>query len=227
MHRVSFAISMDISALSGTSSNVEIVPMAETLIHPAHAQQRRSSSCITRADAAPWQSDWPGATSAVARERAAGVCGQPEDGDKDNAGPTGIVCTDKDSTLGTGREVGGAPPSPSNDGETSQDMHQEGAAGRSPSKKDGTEGMFEELGEAQSAPGIQDHAYADATATIQSQPAGELQQSSYACATHYDCKSQTYLSKVLASPVNRMTEACIVHHLKALPMQPALVFTLA
>ena len=44
VHRVSFAISMDISALSGTSSNVEIVPMAETLIQPRmHSSAARAA----------------------------------------------------------------------------------------------------------------------------------------------------------------------------------------
>ena len=46
VHRVSFAISMDISALSGTSSNVEIVPVAETVIQPAHSQLSRPSMSV-------------------------------------------------------------------------------------------------------------------------------------------------------------------------------------
>ena len=39
VHRVSFAISMDISTLSGISSNVEITPIPDTLPAAAHAQQ--------------------------------------------------------------------------------------------------------------------------------------------------------------------------------------------
>ena len=39
VHRVSFAISMDISTLSGISSNVEISPIPDTLPLAAHAQQ--------------------------------------------------------------------------------------------------------------------------------------------------------------------------------------------
>jgi len=37
---------MDISALSGTSSNVEIVPVAETVIQPAHSQLSRPSISV-------------------------------------------------------------------------------------------------------------------------------------------------------------------------------------
>ena len=39
VHRVSFAISMDISTLSGISSNVEITPIPDTLPAAAHAEQ--------------------------------------------------------------------------------------------------------------------------------------------------------------------------------------------
>ena len=177
VHRVSFAISMDISALSGTSSNVEIMPMAETLIHPAHAQLRRSSSCIARANTAPWQSDVPDATSAAAREKAAGVCSQTEDGDEESAGPTDRVCSDTESTLGNRM----APLNPPNDGETRQDKHWRITTDKILGEMDGSAGRVEdppELVYEQSAPGIQDPTYADASATIRTHLAGEVQQTS-------------------------------------------------
>ena len=43
IHRLSFAISMDISTLSGASSNVEITPMGEGLMQPTLAQLPRSN----------------------------------------------------------------------------------------------------------------------------------------------------------------------------------------
>ena len=48
---------MDISALSGTSSNVEIVPVAETFIQPAHYQLSGPSFSVNipRAEAIPQQ----------------------------------------------------------------------------------------------------------------------------------------------------------------------------
>ena len=50
IHRLSFAISVDISALSGASSNVEITPMGETLTQPTLAQLLRSNIIATKVE---------------------------------------------------------------------------------------------------------------------------------------------------------------------------------
>ena len=52
IHRLSFAISMDISTLSGASSNVEITPMGEALTQTtlAHAQLPRSNIIATKGE---------------------------------------------------------------------------------------------------------------------------------------------------------------------------------
>jgi hypothetical protein len=50
IHRLSFAISVDISALSGASSNVEITPMGETLTQPTLAQLLRSNVIATKVE---------------------------------------------------------------------------------------------------------------------------------------------------------------------------------
>lgn len=50
IHRLSFAISMDISTLSGASSNVEITPVGEGLMQPTLAQLPRSNIIATKAE---------------------------------------------------------------------------------------------------------------------------------------------------------------------------------
>ena len=133
VHRVSFAISMDISALSGTSSHVEVMPMRETRILPAHAQLWHSSSSIPGQAAASGLCDRPGTTSAAAEQRAAMLRNTTGEGDEaDAAGAVGVVPTEDVHTVGTGQELEKAPMDPPGDRQTLQAVRQNASAPSSP-----------------------------------------------------------------------------------------------
>ena len=154
VHRVSFAISMDISALSGTSSNVEIVPMTETLIHPAHAQLCPSRSSIPRPEAASWQDEAPGATRAIAEVIAGALCSRTGEGEEATAGASVMMSAENGSTLGIGQRAEEAALDHPDEGETPQKMHQEMTANNGQDTLDWVEVMPGELRDEQLAPNI-------------------------------------------------------------------------
>ena len=152
VHRVSFAISMDISALSGTSSNVEIVPVTETL-QPAHAQLRRSSSSIPRPEAASRQEERPGAPSAAAGVAWA-LWSRTGRGEEAIAGASGTTAAENDITRETGQAVEEAALDDADEGETPQKRHQVMKADDGPDIQDWIEVKRGELRDEQLTPGI-------------------------------------------------------------------------
>lgn len=84
VHRVSFSISMDISALSGAGSNVEIVPISEALLQPAHAQLAPSGVKVRAATQPKQPSMAPSADSIEEESRAADAEPAAESGRRSN-----------------------------------------------------------------------------------------------------------------------------------------------
>lgn len=133
VHRVSFAISMDISALSGTSSHVEIMPVTENIVLPAHAQLCRSSSSIPGLQTASGWRDRPGTTSAAAKQRANVLCSATGEGEEaDAAGAAGVVPAEDGYIMCVSQDSEQAPLDPPNDRQTLQEVHQNLSAPTSP-----------------------------------------------------------------------------------------------